>query len=147
MSSHFWILGSAGHEIFAKLLRGNLEIKNSGTNTHIPSSKSYPVETEVIYQRHSEVDNREETEEAENYKFEREIQDDMLKEILQGKYKMDIAPTTLWDFAGQNEFSATHQVFIQCRGTFVLMFDGRYGLHDPLEFYKPKYMTSFCKII
>ncbi|CAC5403813.1 unnamed protein product [Mytilus coruscus] len=63
------------------------------------------------------------------------IQSDILKEIRTGEYKIKIAPSDLVDFGGQRCFDMTHQLFIQHKGTFVLMFDGRYELHTPLEEY------------
>lgn len=78
-------------------------------------------------------------------RLEVSIQEDMLKEILEGNYKMNIAPSDLVDFGGQKSFDMTHQLFIQSKGTFVLMFDGRYGLNDPLEDYKPNDVTTVCK--
>lgn len=64
------------------------------------------------------------------------IQSDILKELRTGKYKIKIAPSDLVDFGGQRCFDMTHQLFIQHKGTFVLMFDGRYELHTPLEEYQ-----------
>lgn len=64
------------------------------------------------------------------------IQSDILKELRTGKYKIKIAPSDLVDFGGQRCFDMTHQLFIQHKGTFVLMFDGRYELHTPLEEYR-----------
>lgn len=63
------------------------------------------------------------------------IQSDILEEIRTGEYKIRIAPSDLVDFGGQRCFDMTHQLFIQHKGTFVLMFDGRYELHKPLDEY------------
>ncbi|VDI45255.1 Hypothetical predicted protein [Mytilus galloprovincialis] len=74
------------------------------------------------------------------------IQSDILKEIRTGKYKIKIAPSDLVDFGGQRCFDMTHQLFIQHKGTFVLMFDGRYGLYKPLEEYPQREMGKGLKM-
>ncbi|CAG2254325.1 unnamed protein product [Mytilus edulis] len=63
------------------------------------------------------------------------IQRDILQEIREGKYKIEIAPSDLVDFGGQRSYDMTHQLFVQHKGTFIIMFDGRFGLHKPLEEY------------
>ncbi|CAG2190447.1 unnamed protein product [Mytilus edulis] len=70
------------------------------------------------------------------------IQSDVLQEIRHGKYKIRVAPSDLVDFGGQRSFDMTHQLFIQHKGTFVLMFDGRYGLHSPLKEYPQGDITA-----
>lgn len=70
------------------------------------------------------------------------IQSDVLQEIRDGKYKIRVAPSDLVDFGGQRSFDMTHQLFIQHKGTFVLMFDGRYGLHSPLKEYPQGDITA-----
>ncbi|XP_071181256.1 uncharacterized protein [Mytilus edulis] len=66
---------------------------------------------------------------------ELQIQSDILTEVRTGKYKIEIAPSDLIDFGGQKSFDMTHQLFIQHSGSFLLMFDGRVGLHDQLDEY------------
>ncbi|CAC5383011.1 unnamed protein product [Mytilus coruscus] len=70
------------------------------------------------------------------------IHKDILQQLREGKYKVEIAPSDLVDFGGQRTYDMTHQLFIQHQGTFVLMFDGRYGLHQPLTEYLPQNMTA-----
>lgn len=74
-----------------------------------------------------------------------QIRQEILDEIKKGSYKMDIAPSDLVDFGGQRSFDLTHQLFIQYKGTFVLMVDGRFNLNEELDEYKPTKMTSGCK--
>ncbi|OPL33810.1 neuralized pats1, partial [Mytilus galloprovincialis] len=70
------------------------------------------------------------------------IQDDLLEKIRKGSYMMDIAPSDLVDFGGQKSFDMTHQLFVQHKGTFILMFDGRKGLHTELEEYPQGDVTA-----
>ena len=61
------------------------------------------------------------------------IRDDLYNEIKSGNYKIQIAPSDLVDFGGQRCFDMTHQFFIQKKGSFVLLFDGRNDLWEPRE--------------
>ncbi|XP_071143991.1 uncharacterized protein [Mytilus edulis] len=70
------------------------------------------------------------------------IQDDLLEKIKKGTNIMNIAPSDLVDFGGQKSFDMTHQLFIQHRGTFILMFDGRKGLYTELEEYPQGDVTA-----
>ncbi|CAC5381004.1 unnamed protein product [Mytilus coruscus] len=70
------------------------------------------------------------------------IQSNVLQEIRDGTYKIRVAPSDLVDFGGQRSFDMTHQLFIQHKGTFVLMFDGRYGLHSKLKEYQEGPITA-----
>lgn len=72
------------------------------------------------------------------------LQSDILKAVREGKYEIKIAPSDLIDFGGQKLYDMTHQLFIQHRGTFLLMFDGRFGLFNQLKEY-PKGVTAACK--
>ncbi|XP_076083275.1 uncharacterized protein LOC143054232 [Mytilus galloprovincialis] len=63
------------------------------------------------------------------------IQYKLANEGKKDTYIMNIAPSDLVDFGGQKSFDMTHQLFIQHRGTFVLMFDGRKGLNTKLDEY------------
>lgn len=73
-----------------------------------------------------------------------QLQSDILEEVRNGQYKIKIAPSDLIDFGGQKSYDMTHQLFIQHSGSFLLMFDGRYGLHRQLEEY-PVGVTAACK--
>ncbi|CAC5384791.1 ANKRD50 [Mytilus coruscus] len=73
------------------------------------------------------------------------IQDDLLEKMKEGTYIMKIAPSDLVDFGGQRSFDMTHQLFIQHRGTFILMFDGRLGLDTELEEYPQGDVTAACE--
>lgn len=70
------------------------------------------------------------------------IHKDILQQLRDGKYKVEIAPSDLVDFGGQRTYDMTHQLFIQHKGTFVLMFDGRFGLQQPLTEYLQQNMTA-----
>ncbi|XP_052066348.1 uncharacterized protein LOC127705994 [Mytilus californianus] len=70
------------------------------------------------------------------------IHKDVLKELKDGKFNMEIAPSDLVDFGGQRSFDMTHQLFIQQKGTFVLMFDGSIGLYEPLKEYPQGNFTA-----
>ncbi|XP_076084163.1 uncharacterized protein LOC143054953 [Mytilus galloprovincialis] len=70
------------------------------------------------------------------------IQDDLLEKITKGTNIMNIAPSDLVDFGGQKSFDMTHQLFIQHRGTFILMFDGRKGLYTGLAEYPQGDVTA-----
>lgn len=73
------------------------------------------------------------------------IKSDVLQEIRDGRFKTRVAPSDLVDFGGQRSFDMTHQLFIQHKGTFILMFDGRYGLHSPLKEYPQGDITAKSK--
>ena len=73
------------------------------------------------------------------------IQEEILDSIKKGEYKMEIAPSDLIDFGGQRSFDMTHQLFIQNKGSFVLMVDGRYNIDELLKEYKQGNITSACK--
>ena len=73
------------------------------------------------------------------------IQKDILEEIRQGKYKMKVAPSDLIDFGGQKSFDMTHQLFIRQKGSFVIMFDGRYQFDIPLKEYPQGNITNRSK--
>lgn len=113
-----------------------MELKYSGTQTELPGKKSGNIETEGMHTEEITV--------VDTANLELSIKEDMRDEILQGNYKMNIAPSDLVDFGGQQSYDMTHQLFIQCKGTFVLMFDGRFSLYDTLEEYKPNEITTMC---
>lgn len=77
---------------------------------------------------------------------ELQIKSDILKEVRTGQYKIKTAPSDLIDFGGQKSFDMTHQLFIQHSGSFLLMFDGRFRLHDQLAEY-PKGVTAGSKYL
>ncbi|VDI45415.1 Hypothetical predicted protein [Mytilus galloprovincialis] len=70
------------------------------------------------------------------------IQDDLLEKSKKENYRLSISPSDLVDFGGQKSFDMTHQLFIQHRGTFILMFDGRKGLYTELEEYPQGDVTA-----
>lgn len=73
------------------------------------------------------------------------IQQDILDKIKERSYVMNIAPSDLVDFGGQKSFDMTHQLFIQHKGTFILMFDGRKGLNTALDEYPQGNVTAGCR--
>lgn len=75
------------------------------------------------------------------------IQDDLLEKIKTEAYRMNIAPSDLVDFGGQRSFDMTHQLFIQQKGTFILMFDGLRGLDTKLVEYPQGDVTAACKLL
>jgi hypothetical protein len=54
-------------------------------------------------------------------------------ELRKGNYKVNIAPSDLVDFGGQKSFDMTHQLFIQHKGEFILMFNGSFDFCDPSD--------------
>ncbi|VDH97164.1 Hypothetical predicted protein [Mytilus galloprovincialis] len=64
------------------------------------------------------------------------------QEICDGTYRIKVAPSDLIDFGGQRPFDMTHQLFIHHKGTFILMFDGRYRLNTPLKEYPQGDITA-----
>ena len=75
------------------------------------------------------------------------IHEDIKEELRKKKYKMNIAPSYLVAFGGQTSFDMTHQLFIQHKGEYILMFDGRYDFCDPLPEYLPEDVTTECKLV
>ncbi|CAG2245973.1 unnamed protein product [Mytilus edulis] len=164
-------LGSErGHEVYAKILRGKpdfckssdletrqqiLALEEGITPLTIPSTvkvanktssssiKPLPghFEPQVTSSSLSTV-----TTELESLEFqELQLQSSILDEVRNGKYKIDIAPSDLIDFGGQKSYDMTHQLFIQHKGSFLLMFDGRYGLYTHLKDYPDGVTASIIK--
>ncbi|CAG2256576.1 unnamed protein product [Mytilus edulis] len=75
------------------------------------------------------------------------VREDILEEVRKGRYLIDIAPSDLVDFGGQRSYDMTHQLFIQYRGSFIIMFDGRYELNTPLMEYPQRDVTSEALIM
>lgn len=73
------------------------------------------------------------------------VREDILDEIRKGQYIMEVAPSDLVDFGGQRSYDMTHQLFVQHRGTFIIMFNGRYEMKEPLKEYPQDNVTSECK--
>ncbi|VDI21954.1 Hypothetical predicted protein, partial [Mytilus galloprovincialis] len=67
---------------------------------------------------------------------------DILGEIRKGRYIIEVAPSDLVDFGGQRSYDMTHQLFIQHRGSFIIMFNGKYELKTPLKEYPQGDVTS-----
>lgn len=70
------------------------------------------------------------------------LTDEFLGAIKKGRYKIHIAPSDIVDFGGQRSFDLTHQLFIRQKGSFLVMFDGRYGFSVPLPEYPGLNMTN-----
>ena len=75
------------------------------------------------------------------------IHEDIKVELRKGNYKVNIAPSDLVDFGGQKSFDMTHQLFIQHKGEFILMFNGKFDLCDPLLEYPQGDVTTECKLV
>ncbi|CAG2200449.1 unnamed protein product [Mytilus edulis] len=75
------------------------------------------------------------------------VREDILEEVRKGRYLIDIVPSDLVDFGGQRSYDMTHQLFIQYRGSFIIMFDGRYELNTPLMEYPQGDVTSVALIM
>lgn len=74
------------------------------------------------------------------------IQHDILEQIRKGDYRMEIAPSDIVDFGGQQAFDMTHQLFIRHRGIVLLMFDGSKNLTTELnEEYRNSNVTTIGK--
>ena len=74
------------------------------------------------------------------------IHEDIKEELRKGNYKVNIAPSDLIDFGGQKSFDMTHQLFIQHKGEYILMFNGRFDFRDPLPEYPQGDVTTECKL-
>jgi anti-sigma28 factor (negative regulator of flagellin synthesis) len=75
------------------------------------------------------------------------IHEDIKEELRKGNYKVNIAPSDLVDFGGQKSFDMTHQLFIQHKGEFILMFNGSFDFCDPLPEYPQGDVTTECKLV
>jgi hypothetical protein len=75
------------------------------------------------------------------------IHEDIKKELRKRNYKVNIAPSDLVDFGGQKSFDMTHQLFIQQKGEFILMFNGKLDFCDPLPEYPQEDVTTECKFV
>ena len=72
------------------------------------------------------------------------IIDTIQEKIKNGTYETDIVPSDLVDFGGQRSFDMTHQLFMQHKGTFVLMFNGTIDL---LKITNDERETTECKLV
>ncbi|XP_071165947.1 uncharacterized protein [Mytilus edulis] len=175
--------GERGHEILAKILRGNPnvydqyehKINQQTMHTHsyhsqaelinksssassilvaVQGKMSTAVQTHQVLTKCSElmtedvgtkVSNKGMSAEPNEIKSldlqTMQLQTSILQEVRDRKYKIKIAPSDLIDFGGQKSYDMTHQLFIQHRGSFLLMFDGRFGLHNQLNEY-PEGVTA-----
>ncbi|XP_063437227.1 uncharacterized protein LOC134718555 [Mytilus trossulus] len=146
-------------DVLSKLLLGNPEFKKqpslpgesqeemSGdpnsevtTKANSPKTSLYPSNQEHLSPK-SHQETPKDFQEPPMYNA-RSIQDNLLEKIIKGTNIMRIAPSDLVDFGGQKSFDMTHQLFIQHRGTFILMFDGRKGLDTELEEYPQGDVTA-----
>ena len=75
------------------------------------------------------------------------IHEDIKEKLRKGNYKVNIAPSDLVDFGGQKSFDMTHQLFIQRKGEYILMFNGRFDFCDPLPEYPQGDVTTECKLV
>ena len=75
------------------------------------------------------------------------IHEEIKEELRKGNYKVNIAPSDLVDFGGQKSFDMTHQLFIQRKGEFILMLNGRFDVCDPLPEYPQGDVTTKCKLV
>ena len=75
------------------------------------------------------------------------IHEDIKDELRKENYKVNIAPSDLVDFGGQKSFDMTHQLFIQHKGEYILMFDGRYDFCYHLPEYPQGDVTTKCKLV
>ena len=73
--------------------------------------------------------------------------EEMKEELRKQNYKVNIAPSDLVDFGGQKSFDMTHQLFIQHKGEYILMFNGRFDFCDPLPEYPQGDVTTECKLV
>ena len=86
--------------------------------------------------------------EEEEMNLQLTIQEDIMAEIRTGKYKLEIAPSDLIDFGGQRSYDMTHQLFIRQKGSFAVMFDGRFNLDEILKEYpEDSQMTTRSKFV
>ena len=86
--------------------------------------------------------------EEEEMNLKLNIHEDILEEIRSGNYKMEIAPSDLIDFGGQRSYDMTHQLFIRQKGSFAVMFDGRFNLDEILKEYPgDSQMTTRSKFV
>ena len=71
------------------------------------------------------------------------------EKIRKGTYEIEIAPSDLVDFGGQRSFDMTHQLFMQHKGTFVLMFNGKIYFKDDEQkkITKCKLVSDFLNLI
>jgi len=75
------------------------------------------------------------------------IHEDIKEELRKGNYKVNIAPSDLIDFGGQKSFDMTHQLFIQHKGEYILMFNGRFDFCDPLPEFPQGDVNTECKLV
>ncbi|XP_063426192.1 uncharacterized protein LOC134709993 [Mytilus trossulus] len=68
-------------------------------------------------------------------KQETTLQSEILEEVRNGRYSTKIASSDLIDFGGHISYDLTNQLNMPHRGSFLLMFDGRFGLNDQLDEY------------
>ncbi|XP_076073079.1 uncharacterized protein LOC143044801 [Mytilus galloprovincialis] len=125
------------------MLEGQLATTDSTEHTvfqHFISPTECVIKDKSMHMSHMSVSLA--TNEIQTLECERlQIQSDILEEVRNGQYRIEIAPSDLIDFGGQKSYDMTHQLFIQHSGTFLLLFDGRFGLHSQLGEY-PEGVTA-----
>ncbi|VDI40090.1 Hypothetical predicted protein [Mytilus galloprovincialis] len=115
------------------------------TDTPVTDSSTLPQQMDKmrIIQRADESKQEEPTDIADVSKLDHYmVRDDILEEVRKGHYIIDIAPSDLVDFGGQRSYDMTHQLFVQHRGSFIIMFNGKYDLKVPLKEYPQGDVTS-----
>lgn len=177
--------GERGHEVLAKILRGEPDVgkmfeeefRNTRANLPVQKDKQTTVSqtqdkqmgsesakyeidqcvtnTDVIMNKNAmkRLNTVSETKSVstatttniQTFEYQKlQLKSDILEEVRNGRYQIKIAPSDLIDFGGQKSYDMTHQLFIQHGGSFLLMFDGRFGLHEQLQGY-PVGHTAACK--
>lgn len=74
-------------------------------------------------------------------KQETTVKSEILEEVRNRRYNIKIAPSDLIDFGEHISFDMTNQLYMPHRGSILLMFGGRFGLHKQLNEY-PKGVTA-----
>ena len=139
---HCTILSGSDGDVLSKVLRGQPDIKQE----EHPSIYGESFATETI-DTHKGLPKAQPQVQKMSKQSYVTIHEKMKDELRKGNYKVNIAPSDLVDFGGQKSFDMTHQLFIQHKGEYILMFNGRFDFCDPLPEYPQGDVTTECKLV
>lgn len=141
----FLFVGEKGHLVYSKILRGNPGVHTKYSAKDISSKHQTAFDSPTESQTSTQNLPYGIDELLKGDSDTLKLQADILDEVKNGQYRIDVAPSDLVDFGGQKSYDMTHQLFIQHGGSFVLLFDARFGLHENLQEYPQGDINAACK--
>ena len=145
------ILSGSDGDVLSKVLRGQPDMKQeelpSIYGESLPKGMRPPLPATEAIDTHKGLPKAQPQVQKMSKRSYDTIHEKIKDELRKGNYKVNIAPSDLVDFGGQKSFDMTHQLFIQHKGEYILMFNGRYNFCDPLPEYPQGDVTTECKLV